>query len=150
MAFCRQCGTQMPEGSVFCPSCGTKNDGGQETAGQYQYNADANRNQDYGRPANDVEDNKLISILCYFGILFLIPYLTRPESPFVKFHSNQGLVLFIFSLIVGVASRIPFFGWIIGAVCGVFIFVCFVLGIVNVVNGHMKELPVIGKIEVLK
>jgi len=150
MAFCRQCGAQLPEGSAFCPSCGSKNDGDKGNAGQYQYDAQANRNQPYGRPENDVEENKLISILCYFGILFLVPYLTKPESHFVKFHSNQGLVLFIFSLIVGVASRIPFLGWIIGAICGVFIFVCFILGIVNVLNGEMKELPVIGQIEILK
>ena len=150
MAFCRQCGTQIDDGVAFCTSCGAKIDENQNSSGQYQYNAQDNQYQNYNPQANDVEENKLISILCYFGILFLIPYLTRPESPFVKFHSNQGLVLFIFSLIVGVASRIPFFGWIIGAVCGVFIFVCFVLGIVNVVNGDMKELPVIGKIEVLK
>ncbi|MFB0919870.1 MAG: zinc-ribbon domain-containing protein [Oscillospiraceae bacterium] len=141
MAFCRQCGTQMPEGATFCPSCGAKDVG--SGSGQAAYN---------GQPhePNDIEDNKGISVLCYFGLLFLIPYLIKQDSPFVKFHSNQGLVLFILALITGAVSKIPFVGWIIGAICGVFIFVCFILGIVNVLNGEMKELPVIGQIEILK
>ena len=136
----------MPEGSAFCPSCGARDAGNQENYGQYQ------QNQQYQQPRqpDDVEDNKLISVLCYFGILFLIPYLVKQDSPFVKFHSNQGLVLFILGLIVGVVSKIPFIGWVIGAVCGVFIFVCFILGIVNVLSGNMKQLPLIGSIEILK
>ena len=148
MAYCRQCGTQMPDGAVFCASCGAKNDGGQSASGQYQYNAQANQNC-YHVP-NDVEDNKLISILCYFGILFLIPYLVRPESDFVKFHSNQGLVLFLFSIITGAVSGIPFLGWIVGLVGGVFAVICFILGIVNVCNGETKELPLIGQLQILK
>lgn len=148
MAFCRQCGTQLPENSAFCPSCGAKTDAGQGNYGQYQNNQQPNYN--YSRPANDAEDNKLISILCYLGILFLIPYLTRPDSQFVKYHSNQGLVLFLLYLITGAVSNIPFLGWVVGAVCGVFAFVCLILGIVNVCNGEMKELPLIGQIQILK
>lgn len=142
MAYCRQCGTQTPDGAAFCPSCGAKNET-QSGYGQTQHTSKPH-------VANDAEDNKLISILCYFGLLFLIPYLVKQDSPFVKFHSNQGLVLFILALISGGVSNIPFIGWIVGAACGVFIFVCFVLGIVNVLNCEMKELPLIGKIEILK
>lgn len=141
MAYCRQCGAQIPEGATFCTSCGAKNET-QNGFGQNQYNGQT-------RQPNDVEDNKGISVLCYFGILFLIPYLMKQDSPFVKFHSNQGLVLFIFSLIAGVASKIPFIGWAIGLACGVFAFVCFIIGIVNVINGETKELPLIGSIQIL-
>ena len=150
MAFCKQCGTQLPDGSTFCPSCGTKSTEEQSSSGQYQYNQQANPNPNYYHVPNDAADNKLISILCYFGILFLIPYLTKPESPFVKFHSNQGLVLFLLALVSGAVGKIPILGWIVGAVCGVFVFVCFILGIVNVCNGDMKKLPIIGEIEILK
>ena len=150
MAYCKQCGTQMSDGCTFCPSCGAKSDDGQSNYGQYQYNPQANQNQNYSHLPNDVEDNKLISILCYFGIFFLIPFLCRPDSAFVKFHSNQGLVLFLFSLVTGLAWNIPFFGWIIGTACVIFGFVCFVLGIVNVCNGDTKELPIIGQIQILK
>ncbi|MEA4895182.1 MAG: zinc-ribbon domain-containing protein [Oscillospiraceae bacterium] len=142
MAYCRQCGAQLPDGASFCPSCGARDEAG-GGFGQARYDREPHQ-------PNDVEDNKMISILCYFGLLFLVPYLSKQDSPFVKFHSNQGLVLFILALIVGIVSKIPFIGWAIGLVCGVFIFVCFILGIVNVLNGEMKELPLIGQIQVLK
>lgn len=150
MAFCKQCGTQLPEGSTFCPSCGTKNGDAQSNSGQYQYNSQTNQNPNYYHVPNDAQDNKLISILCYFGILFLIPYLTKPESPFVKFHSNQGLILMLFVIVARIAAYIPILGWIIGIACGIFGFVCFIIGIVNVCNGDMKKLPIIGEIEILK
>jgi len=138
MAYCRQCGAQLPDTAAYCPSCGARTAAGENASGQY------------GGTRSDIEDNKLISILCYFGIFFLIPYLTRPESRFVKFHSNQGLVLFLFCLISGAAAKIPVLGWLVGMACGVFGFVCFVLGIVNVCNGEMKELPLLGQIQILK
>jgi len=140
MAYCRQCGTQIPDNASFCPSCGAKNEFSQNTQEQYGY----------GSQAKDVEDNKLISILCYFGIFLLIPLLTRPNSPFVKFHSNQGLVLFLFSLVSGAAAKIPFMGGLIGVVCGIFTLVCFIMGIVNVCNGEKKELPLLGQLQILK
>ncbi len=140
MAYCRQCGTQIPDGASFCPSCGAKTGASQNTSEQYGY----------GSQAGDVEDNKMISILCYFGILLLIPLLVRQNSQFAKYHSNQGLVLFLFSLIAGVAAKIPLLGWVIGSACGIFVFVCIILGIVNVCSGEMKELPIIGKIQILK
>lgn len=139
MSFCRHCGAQVPDGAAFCPVCGTANAG--------QNSANANWSFD---PAADVAVNKDICILCYFGPLFLIPYFTRKGSPFVSFHSNQGLLLLLFALIGGIASNVPFLGWLIGVFCGIFAFVCFIMGIVNVCNGEMKPLPLIGGISILK
>ena len=138
MSFCRHCGAQVPDGAEFCPVCGT--------ATSWTENKDAGWRFD---PAADAAANRDICILCYFGPLFLIPYFTRKGSPFVSFHSNQGLVLLLFEIISGFASHVPFLGWIIGLLCGIFTFVCFILGIVNVCNGQMKELPAIGKISIL-
>ncbi|MBP8639784.1 MAG: zinc-ribbon domain-containing protein [Oscillospiraceae bacterium] len=150
MAYCKQCGTMLPDESAFCPSCGARGDNSQGNSGQYQYNSQTYQNPGNNSAAMDAEENKLISILCYFGLLFLIPYLTKPESPFVKFHSNQGLVLMLFVIAARIAAVIPILGWIIGIACWVFALVCFIIGIVNVCNGDMKKLPIIGEIEILK
>lgn len=99
----------------------------------------------------DVKANQLISFLCYFGPLFLIPYLLKPESDFVKFHSNQGLLLLIASIAFEVVGGVmPFVGWVIGLLGGLFVLACFLKGLINVYHGVKAELPVIGGFKLLK
>ena len=110
----------------------------------------------------DIENNKVMAILAYIGFLFLIPLLVAKDSKFAKFHTNQGLVLFIVDIIVGVViavvsialAFIPFVGpivaGIVDGVLGLVIFALMILGIINAATGKVKELPVIGKIRILK
>ena len=65
---------------------------------------------------NDVQSNKVMAILAYFGILFLIPLLAAKESPFARYHTNQGLVLFLFMFVCGILGVIPKLGWVISSV----------------------------------
>ena len=46
-------------------------------------------------------------------------------------------------------ARVPLFGWIIGAVGGVFCAVCWFIGIINAIQGVEKEVPVLGQIHLL-
>ena len=114
---------------------------------QYGYNA--------GYPggpqadAYDIANNKYISILCYFGIFLLIPLLTKPESKFVKFHANQGLICFIAGIILGILSIIPVIGILAGLV-SIGLLVLEIMGIVNCCKGEMNELPLIGKFRLIK
>lgn len=153
MAFCSKCGAALEEGQKFCPSCGAAIGGGAQTDGtQNAFNSAGQSgaaNSQYIDPQQDIAANKGISVLCYFGILLLIPLLTQPNSPFVKFHSNQGLVLLLLWIALGVVAAIPLLGWIVSAVGYVFSLVCFIMGIVNACNGETKELPLIGSIKIL-
>jgi len=108
---------------------------------------------------NDAENNKIMGILAYIGILFLVPYLAAKESPFARFHANQGCILFLlaiaFCIIMFVVGIIlPFSLYLIisllNFVGGLGITVLAILGIVNAVKGEMKELPIIGKYTILK
>jgi uncharacterized membrane protein len=98
----------------------------------------------------DVEKNKAMGILAY--IIFFIPLLAAKDSKFAMFHANQGLVLFLAAVAVNiVGSIIPVLGWFFILTLGnLFIFVLFILGIINAAKGEMKPLPLIGGIRILK
>ena len=107
-------------------------------------NADTDTGQAQTEPAdpNDVRENRGISYLCYFGPLFLIPYLTRPNSDFVKFHSNQGLLLMLLNAVCDLIG--------LGFVSAVFTIVCLVMGLSAVSRGEKRKLPLIGGIRLLR
>ena len=98
----------------------------------------------------DARKNRSMSYLCYFGPLFVIPYFFCRDSEFVRFHSNQGLLMTLFAIATKVLSVFPVLGWLIGAVGTVATIVMFIKGISNVSHGRMKELPIIGKIRLIK
>jgi uncharacterized membrane protein len=95
--------------------------------------------------SQDIEENKVIAALSYLGILVLVPLLVKKESPYCQFHAKQGLVLLIAWVIVGFVAVIPILGWIVSIFGSLFLFVLFILGIVNALGGQAKELPVIGQ-----
>lgn len=100
--------------------------------------------------ANDVANNKVMAILAYVGILFLVPLLAAKESPFAQFHANQGLLNFLLMIASSVIMIIPVIGWIVGLILYLVAVVFAIMGIINAVKGEMKELPIIGKYRILK
>jgi uncharacterized membrane protein len=111
--------------------------------------------------ADDVEKNKIFGILAYLWILCLVPVLVAKESPFAKYHANQGLVLFLIEIIIGIVlfviniilamlpSGLGFLTAIFGLVW-LAPLVLLVLGIINAAAGKCVPLPVIGGIKLLK
>ncbi len=94
---------------------------------------------------SDVRDNKVIAALSYLGLLVLVPLLAKKDSPFCQFHAKQGLVLLIAWVIIGAIFIIPFLGWVVGSIGYIFLFVCFIIGLVNALSGQAGELPLIGQ-----
>lgn len=90
-----------------------------------------------------------MAVFAYLWVLIVIPFLTEAKNdPFVKFHLRQGLALLIFEVVGWFVSMfiwiIPILGalliwlwWIAG-------FALAIVGIMNALNGHEKELPFIG------
>jgi len=111
----------------------------------------------------DIDQNKIMGILSYFGILVLIPVFAAKESPFARFHANQGLVLLVTGILVSMATSLVgmFFGlihidvltvlWnIVSWLIRVAMFALMILGIVNAASGKAKELPLVGNFRILK
>ena len=97
--------------------------------------------------SEDIAKNKAMSILAYLGILAVIPLFAAKDSPYAPYHTNQGLVLLVCEFAVWILGKIFSF---LGTIGGILAFVLAVIGIINAVNGRAKELPVIGKVRLLK
>lgn len=192
MAFCGKCGAQLQDDVQFCPACGAKV-GAADSAGnaapavQPAAPAAPNAFQKFTDTAdstntfdpNDIAQNKVVSALAYFGILFWLPLVACKDSKFGRFHANQGLLLLILSAVLGVAggilnaliglifrSEITILGYgmgvyemnpigtvliaIVSLVIGVFALALFLFGLIHTLSGKAKELPLIGKIKLIK
>lgn len=103
-----------------------------------------------GEGAAKAGNNNLMAIFAYLWILIIIPFLTEAKNePFVKYHLKQGLALVIFEAIGWVAGWvlvfIPIIGWLIMWLWSLTSLILAIFGIINVSNGHEKELPLVGK-----
>lgn len=103
-----------------------------------------------GFDPDDAGSHKLMGILAYLGILVLIPLFAAKESKFTRFHVNQGLILLICSVVViAIGKILPSLAALV-YILDLVIFVFAIIGIVNVVKGRAKALPLIGKFTIIK
>ncbi len=109
----------------------------------------------------DIEQNKVMAVLAYFGILVLVPILGAPNSKFARFHANQGLILLLACVGLGIALyilnvvilAISWRLWGLASILNILWLaptVLAIIGIVNAASGKAKELPLIGKYKLLK
>ena len=98
-------------------------------------------------------NEKVFSILAYIWFLFIVGLLADKDNPNVKFHVNQGIILFIFSIVVTVGVWVLRFIPVIRSFVGILNIVPFIfmiIGIINAAKGENKPLPIIGGFEILK
>jgi len=107
--------------------------------------------------ADDAEKNKIFGILAY--LVFFVPLLAAKDSPYAKYHANQGLTLFVLSvgliIIVNVIDAILstlsiyYLGWLVSLLY-LPLLLLVVLGILNAAAGKCVPLPVVGGVKLLK
>ena len=87
-------------------------------------------------------NKKVTGIVAYLSWVGLLIAILAGDKEGAKFHVNQALVIMLFSLI----AIIPCIGWI----WGIFMIVCWFIGLIAAINEEEKEVPLIGKIRILK
>lgn len=136
MAFCPNCGSQMPAGAAACPNC----------AGGVQSPAAA--------PAAGLTDN-VAGMLAYVTIIPAIVFLVLEpynKRRFIRFHAFQCLFLCIALIVFGVALQIlwhiPFLGWAVGILLWPIValaeLILWIILLLKAYRGQMFKLPVIG------
>ena len=171
--FCVRCGAKLKGNERNCPVCGNfvnpnigfkqgnQSQNFQQNVTQEQFNNTQYGNNLYNSNKDDINDNKLMAVLSYIGILVLVPIFAAKDSPYARFHANQGLVLLISEVAVSiftfiVKSVLNNISWLLSsAVVGllslanILFLMAAVLGIIYAVQGKFKELPLIGSFKIL-
>lgn len=88
-------------------------------------------------------DKRITGIVAYITWVGLLIAFIAGDREGAKFHLNQALVIWIVGTIAGF---IPLVGWIVST----FAFVCCLIGLIYAFQGVEKEVPLIGKIKLLK
>jgi uncharacterized membrane protein len=101
-------------------------------------------------------DRTLMIVLAYFGILCLIPLLTKKDDPEVQWHAKNGLAFVVFDIVLWIAlfivgiflRHIPVAGCgimtALNCIVGIGILVIHVMAIIKGVNGQRFRLPVVS------
>ncbi|MBQ3409343.1 MAG: hypothetical protein IJH12_09090 [Clostridia bacterium] len=95
-------------------------------------------------------DTKTTGWVAYITWIGLIVAFCAGDKEGAKFHLNQALVIFIAALAGSIVMFIPIIGWIVGSLWIVFVFVCWILGLIAAINQEEKEVPLLGQIKILK
>ncbi|MCR5484066.1 MAG: zinc-ribbon domain-containing protein [Clostridiales bacterium] len=171
MLFCSNCGAQLSDEALFCPSCGAPVKKDQSNSNSYNNGGNFDFGQGFGKfndtpdetgsfLPNDIAANKGYAILSYLGLLVLIPVFFAKNSPYARYHANQGLVLLIAEAVCSAVVRfIPWvhieiagLNWVLSVarfLVGVLSLVFIIIGISNAATGKAKQLPLIGGFKIL-
>ena len=108
----------------------------------------------------EIKNGKVMAIFSY--IFPLVPYIIEKNNKWVRFHAIQGMNLLIFSLLSSIF--ITFFTnllcnmysylWTIMGILSTAVYILIILlclkGIINVVKGIAKKLPIVGSFRIIK
>ena len=95
-------------------------------------------------------DKKVTSIVAYLSWIGLLIAFVAGDREGAKFHLNQSLVIWLAGIVLGVVMIVPVLGWLVDLVGGIFLFICWIIGLVSAIQGQEKEIPLLGKIQLLK
>jgi len=95
-----------------------------------------------------IKEGKTTAIIAYItviGLIIAIILNNDKKNAFAAFHIRQALGVGLASLVIGVLNVIPYIGWLAFAVGSILLFVMWIVGLINALNGKMKPVPVLGK-----
>lgn len=95
---------------------------------------------------NRDKDSKIFAFLATFITIvgFVIAIIARRDDSYVMYYAKQGLVLFIFQLIVGFITSIAFLGYFLTIPLWIVFLVAWVWSWTNALSGEKKYVPVVS------
>lgn len=66
-----------------------------------------------------------------------------------RFHLNQALLLHLTGFAVKLIAALPLVGWVVGLIGGIFCIACWLISLVNALQGVEHPLPGLGRAQLL-
>lgn len=92
---------------------------------------------------------KVLMILCYLGILSLIPIFWAHKNELLKGHVRSGVVILLFWVFLLYVFQIPLVGVLLGILLLIACVVSCIWGIYDASTGREAKIPVIEKLAAL-
>ncbi|WP_235297440.1 DUF4870 domain-containing protein [Portibacter marinus] len=93
-------------------------------------------------------DPKTVGIIAYItliGTIIALVINNNDKNSYASFHIRQALGLGLSLIVISFIAIIPILGWLIYALGGIFLFICWIIGLVAALNGEEKLVPIIGE-----
>lgn len=151
MAFCKNCGAQIPDDAAFCGNCGASTNGAQSYAPTYVDPSDHTSEFD----PTDISENKVVAMAAYMmGVVgIILALLAAPNSKYAAFHSRQALKFEIVNSLLLIIAAVLCWTVIVPIAVGVCFVILLVVRIIcffRVCSGKAKDAPIIGSLGFLK
>lgn len=155
MAFCSQCGAELPADATVCPSCkATLVKPTESAAGAFEPQVEPwDHTAEFD--AADISNTKVYAMCAYLLGLpgIIIALLVKEDSPFLKFHVKESTKIMLVELIVTILTCLLCWTCIVPIVGIVLCIITTVLRIIaffQVCNGVSKEQWLIRSLTFLK
>ena len=94
----------------------------------------------------------LVSYITLIGWIVAFVMHSNQKTALGAFHLRQSLFLFLVGFVLYIANIcfffIPYLGWIVNvalSLCGIGVFILWVIGLVAAINGEQKPVPILGE-----
>lgn len=92
---------------------------------------------------------KATGIVAYITLIGWLVAFFAGDREGAKFHLNQALVIIIANLICSFLTYVPIVKYLVWII-NIFLFVCWIIGLVAACKEEEKEVPLLGGIKILK
>lgn len=83
------------------------------------------------------QEEKIWGAISYLWVLSVVALAARKNNEFIRFHANQGLILFVISVVVMILPPL-------GMLLNIIVAIAVIVGIIKALQGEKWELPLLA------
>ena len=87
----------------------------------------------------------IVSYLTFIGWIIAFVLYQNNKSELAIFHIRQTLGIYLMGIVGMLFLWIPLIGWILSILLPIFIFVLWIIGLINAAQGETKPVPLVGE-----